>query len=93
MEYLPYNKSIMNGFSTLTQKGQVAIPKPIRDYFGLKASDKLYFEVKDNNIVAHRVSSVQEMRGVIRTQKILTKKEQKRIIQDAVLEKFRRKNS
>lgn len=83
----------MNGFSTLTQKGQVAIPKPIRDYFGLKASDKLYFEVKDNNIVAHRVPSVQEMRGVIRTQKILTKKEQKRIIQDAVLEKFRRKNS
>ena len=36
----------MNGFSTITQKGQVAIPKAIRDYFNIKPSDKIYFEAE-----------------------------------------------
>lgn len=81
----------MNGISTLTQKGQVAIPKPIRDHFNLKPSDKLYFEVKDNNILAHRLSSVEEMRGIVKTNKILSKKEMKDAIREAVLGKFNRK--
>ena len=81
----------MNGFSTLTQKGQVAIPKSIRDYFDLKPSDKVYFEVKDNSIVARRLSSIEEMRGIVKTNKILPKKEMKKIIREAVLEKFKRK--
>ena len=82
----------MNGFSTMTQKGQVAIPKQIRDYFKLKPSDKLYFEVINNNIVAHRVSSVEEMRGIVREGKFLTKKSYKKIIRNAVIEKFRKKS-
>ena len=81
----------MNGVSTLTQKGQVAIPKSIRDYFDLKPSDKVYFEVKDNSIVARRLSSIEEMRGIVKTNKILSKKEMKKIIREAVLEKFKRK--
>ncbi len=81
----------MNGTSTLTQKGQVAIPKSIRDYFRLKPHDKVRFEVKDNNIVARRLSSVEEMRGIVKTNKILSKKEMKRIIREAVLKKFKRK--
>lgn len=81
----------MNGVSTLTQKGQVAIPKSIRDYFDLKPHDKVHFEVKDNNIVARRLSSVKEMRGIIKTNKILSKKEMKKTIRDAVIEKFKRK--
>jgi len=81
----------MNGVSTLTQKGQVAIPKSIRDYFDLKPSDKVYFEVKNNSIVARRLSSVEEMRGIVKTNKILSKKEMKKIIREAVLEKFKRK--
>lgn len=81
----------MNGISTLTQKGQVAIPKSIRDYFHLKPYDKVHFEVKDNNIVARRLSSVKEMRGIIKTNKILSRKEMKKAIRDAVIEKFKRK--
>jgi len=81
----------MNGVSTLTQKGQVAIPKSIRDYFDLKPSDKVYFEVKNNSIVARRLSSIEEMRGFVKTNKILSKKEMKKIIREAVLEKFKRK--
>lgn len=76
----------------MTQKGQVAIPKPIRDFFELKPSDKLYFEVKDNNIVAHRVASIKEMRGIAKKGKVLTKKGYKKIIRKAVIEKFKKKN-
>jgi len=34
--------------TTLTVKGQVTIPKPIRDALGLKAGAKLDFAVNDN---------------------------------------------
>ena len=81
----------MNGVSTLTQKGQVAIPKSIRDYFHLKPHDKVHFEIKNNNIVARRLSSIEEMRGFVKTNKVLSKKDMKKIIQNAVLEKFKRK--
>ena len=81
----------MNGVSTLTQKGQVAIPKSIRDYFHLKPYDKVHFGVRDNDIVARRLSSIEEMRGIVKTNKILSKKEMKKIIRDAVIEKFKRK--
>lgn len=78
----------MHGTSTITQKGQVAIPKEIRDYFNLKASDKLHFSVKKNKIIAEPVITVREMRGFIKTNKVLSKKEMKRIIRDAVVEKY-----
>ncbi len=83
----------MNGFSTITQKGQVAIPKPIRDYFNIKPSDKIYFEVKNDNIIARRLSSIDEMRGVVKTNKILSKIEYKKKIKTAVLQKFRKKGA
>lgn len=81
----------MNGITTLTQKGQVAIPKSIRDYFNLKPFDKIHFEVKNDSIVGRRLSSVEEMRGFIKTNKIISKKEMKEAIREAVLEKFKRK--
>ncbi|MEK7550988.1 MAG: AbrB/MazE/SpoVT family DNA-binding domain-containing protein [Patescibacteria group bacterium] len=81
----------MNGFSTITQKGQVAIPKSIRDYFNIKPSDKIYFEVKNDNIIARRLSSIDEMRGIVKTHRLLSKIEHKRAVKKAVLQKFRDK--
>lgn len=78
----------MQGTSTITQKGQVSIPKEIRDFFNLKTSDKLHFSVEKNKIVAEPVVSVKEMRGFIKTNKVLSKSEMKRIIRDAVVEKY-----
>lgn len=83
----------MQGFSTLTQKGQVAIPKQIRDYFGLKPSDKLFFKVKNNEIVAFPVPSIKEMYGIVPAKKPLARKKMKEIIRKAVVEKYRRKIS
>ena len=79
---------MLQGISSITQKGQVAIPKGIRDHFGLKKSDKIHFSVQKNKIVAEPIPTVESMFGFIKTKKVLTKKEMKRIIRDAVVEKY-----
>jgi AbrB family looped-hinge helix DNA binding protein len=79
------------GFSTMTQKGQIAVPKVIRDYFNLQPSDKIRFEIKNNAIVLFRVPDIREMRGIAHTVRFLTKKDEKAIVEKAVLEKFRKK--
>jgi AbrB family looped-hinge helix DNA binding protein len=35
----------------LTQKGQVTIPLPIRDYLGLKPRDRVRFEIVDGQVL------------------------------------------
>ena len=83
----------MNGITTMTQKGQVAIPKSIRDYFHLQTHDKIHFEVQDEKIIATPAPTIDEMSGLFKTSKVITKKEMKKAIREAVLEKFRRKDN
>lgn len=54
--------------STVTSKGQVTIPKKIRDRLGLKAGDKLDFQFEgDGSIRVHPVSKrVSEVFGAFR---------------------------
>jgi AbrB family looped-hinge helix DNA binding protein len=42
------------GFSSISEKGQVTIPKEIRDATQLKAGDKVIFLERDNEIVIHK---------------------------------------
>lgn len=81
----------MNGTTTMTQKGQVAIPKSIRDYFHLQPHDKIRFDVRDEKIVATPAPTVDQMYGFFKVSKKITRKEMKKAIQEAVLDKFRRK--
>lgn len=39
----------MGGLAVLSSKGQITIPKEIRDYFALKQEDKLVMTVIDKN--------------------------------------------
>ncbi|PIR79817.1 MAG: hypothetical protein COU25_03560 [Candidatus Levybacteria bacterium CG10_big_fil_rev_8_21_14_0_10_35_13] len=78
----------MNGFSTITQKGQVAIPKAIRDYFDLKPYDKVHFTVQNGKIVAQPVLNIKDMLGIISTNKIISKNKQKEIIRKHILKKY-----
>lgn len=37
--------------ATVTSKGQVTLPKPVRDALGLRAGDRVQFFVRDDGVV------------------------------------------
>jgi len=53
----------------VTSKGQVTIPKNVRDYLNLKAGDEVFFVIDDSR---HRVTlwakngDITEMRGILK---------------------------
>jgi antitoxin PrlF len=53
--------------ATLTSKGQLVIPKPIRDYLHLHPGDTLDFLVQESGDVLMRpaVEDVQSLRGLL----------------------------
>ena len=78
----------MDGFSTLTQKGQVAIPKSIRDYLHLKPFDKVRFTIQDGKIIGEPVLGIEDMLGSVPAKKTAAKKDYKEIIKKHVLKKY-----
>lgn len=78
----------MNGIGTITQKGQVVIPKPIRQLLGLEPLDRLYFEVKEGKILARPIRSIEEAMGIVRAKKTATKREYKKTIAERLAKKY-----
>ncbi len=79
--------------STLTKKGQVTIPKEIRDILGVKGNDRVMFFKKDGDIIVKRVKGdIFDLRGTLRPlkksenleniRKIIRKSIAKKIIKD-----------
>jgi AbrB family looped-hinge helix DNA binding protein len=60
--------------STVTKKGQVTIPKPVRDHFHIKEGDSLQFEVKDNVLILRRKErkSLLNLGGIAKGRKLGT---------------------
>ena len=52
--------------ATITSKGQVTIPKKIRDKLGLKPGDTLNFDIKDSRTISvTRKKSIDEAFGML----------------------------
>ena len=52
--------------TTLTRKGQVTIPKEIRDELGLKPHDRIRFGIEDGRVVLRKAYlSLEELAGCI----------------------------
>ena len=51
---------------TVSSKGQIAIPKAIRDQLGLREGTKLNIEVRGGALVLARASNWREMRGMVK---------------------------
>ena len=53
--------------STLTKKGQVTIPKEIRNILGIKEHDKIMFVKKDGDIIVKHISGdIFDLRGSVK---------------------------
>lgn len=63
MSYL--GKEQLVGKATLTSKGQLTVPKDVRDSLGLKAGDRLSFEVEGDSLrlTVERRKSLEELKG------------------------------
>ena len=51
--------------STVTQKGQVTIPKKLRDSLHLNINDKVIFVRRNDGLILKPVKSMQELQGSV----------------------------
>ena len=51
--------------STITTKGQVTIPKPLRDRFNLRPHDKVDFSINGDQIILRPVKTLRDLRGCV----------------------------
>jgi antitoxin PrlF len=63
--------------STVTTKGQVTIPKPIREALKIRANDKVDFVREGERIVMVPLKSLQQFRGAVRAKKAFTFEEER----------------
>jgi antitoxin PrlF len=59
------------GISSISEKGQVTIPKEIRDILALKAGDKVVFVMEEDNEIAIRkaTGSTKKLSSILENQK------------------------
>lgn len=59
---------MMTGISTLSSRGQLTIPKSIRDRLGLKSGDKLAFALLPNGalILRPKTRRIEDLVGILR---------------------------
>jgi AbrB family looped-hinge helix DNA binding protein len=56
--------------ATVTRKGQITLPKDIRDVLGLSAGSKVVFKVQDGRVILEKVpptEALRKWRGYLRT--------------------------
>ena len=59
----------MKESTTLTTKGQVTIPKEIREALSLKPGDKIIFEKEGNKVVLKSPKTLLDFRGYVKAEK------------------------
>ena len=54
--------------TTVTSKGQVTIPKPVRDFLRVKPGDRLDFVIQDDGRVLVRAGTIsaRDLKGILR---------------------------
>lgn len=54
--------------ATLTSKGQITIPREIRDYLGVDSGDRLSFEVRESGevVVQSETTDIRSLRGILK---------------------------
>lgn len=55
----------MDVSATVTSKGQVTIPKPVRDELGLQDGDRVLFRIVDGRAVLARTPDLLDLAGTV----------------------------
>jgi AbrB family looped-hinge helix DNA binding protein len=77
----------MHYTTTLSSKGQIVIPKQIRVSLDLKASDELIVDSDGENIIVKPAITSDDVFGMFKPKKVITKKDIKKAYAEAVRKK------
>lgn len=84
----------MTLISTVTTKGQMVIPAPIRKKLKIKPNDRMFIDVVNNKVMAYRAPSIAEMSGILKSKIKLSDKQLERAInkssEQATVERYLR---
>lgn len=62
------------GYTVVGQRGQITIPKDIRDKINLKEKDKLLVRLKENNLIVEKINTKKDIdKLMVEGYKALTK--------------------
>lgn len=78
--------------STVTAKGQITIPKPIRDAIGINVNDRVTFVQKGEIIYIRPVKSLQSFRGAVKKKSLDSFEMERAKAKAAVADKLKRVN-
>ncbi len=56
----------VTNMATLTKKGQITIPKRIREYLGIKPKDRVEFEIKEGEVRIKPASNLEANFGKVK---------------------------
>lgn len=71
----------MQVYSTVTQKGQVLIPKQIRDATGISLRGRVQFSVQGRQVLVQPVTPVDTMLGFIKAKRHFTQRDYDKAIE------------
>ena len=56
----------MTGIVRMSSKGQVVIPRDVRDRLGLKAGDYLLIELEGDEVKLRKIEPIERFRGILK---------------------------
>jgi len=75
--------------STVTAKGQVTIPKPIRDVLNIQPNDRVSFIQEGDRIVLQPIKTLKSFRGTVKTDGAGLFSEERARAKEALAERIR----
>lgn len=74
-------------FSTVTTKGQVTIPKPIRDALGIGPNDRIAFIREGERVLLQPLKTLKNFRGAVKAKGTGTFSEKRSLAKKTVAER------
>ncbi len=71
----------------VTTKGQVTIPKGIRDAFGIRPNDKVDFEREGEKILLMPLKTLKDLRGAVKPKRKMSIADEKKAARAAVAQR------
>lgn len=78
----------MQYITTISQKGQIVIPKAIRNKFKIKPAHMLKVSMNSKTIIVEPLSSADKFMGMFKVKKPITKKDIKDVYSKFTTQKF-----